>query len=137
MQTEEKSLEEFVKQITFLDSKDQVRLFRMWMNRVKEDVFVRTEIYSITASANYPMARVERWMAKRFRKNFNSSPKRMAYECTYYMRLDKRMEPLLRKIARKVKARVRYHLKYKKGAEQNLRIGSRAGRKRLQKFWDH
>ena len=114
MQTKEKSLEEFVKQITLLDSKDQVRLFRMWMNQVKEDAYLVKRIYAIAASVNYPMTRVENWMAKRFTENFKSSPGRIAYESLYYMKIEKRMEPLLRKIARKVKARVRYHLKYKK-----------------------
>ncbi|MGD0236502.1 MAG: hypothetical protein ABSC55_18430 [Syntrophorhabdales bacterium] len=55
---------------------------------------------------------ITRWMGKRFEKDMTLSPKRVAEECVYYLRVNSKMMPLLIKTGQKVKDRIRHRRSY-------------------------
>ncbi|MGD0237619.1 MAG: hypothetical protein ABSC55_24205 [Syntrophorhabdales bacterium] len=55
---------------------------------------------------------ITRWMGKRFEKDMTLSPKRVAEECVYYLRVNSKMMPLLIKTGQRVKDRIRHRRSY-------------------------
>jgi hypothetical protein len=55
---------------------------------------------------------ITRWMGKCFEKDMALSPKRVAEECVYYLRVNSKMMPLLIKTGQKVKDRIRHRRSY-------------------------
>jgi hypothetical protein len=51
-------------------------------------------------------------MGKCFEKDMALSPKRVAEECVYYLRVNSKMMPLLIKTGQKVKDRIRHRRSY-------------------------
>ncbi len=57
----------------------------------------------------YPKTRwieIEQWMEKRFIKKISRTPVQVGYMCMNYLRINRKMKPLIIKLAQKVKARV-------------------------------
>ena len=55
---------------------------------------------------------ITRWTGKRFEKDMALTPKRVAEECVYYLRVNSKMMPLLIKTGQKVKDRIRHRRSY-------------------------
>jgi len=56
--------------------------------------------------------KITRWMAKRFEKDMTLTPKRVAGECVYYLRVNSKMMPFLIKTGQRIKDRVRHRRSY-------------------------
>ena len=56
--------------------------------------------------------KITRWMAKRFEKDMTLTPKRVAAECVYYLKVNSKMMPFLIKTGRRVKDRLRHQRSY-------------------------
>jgi len=101
------SLEKLLKEVLFLDPKDQVRFASMWVRGVREDRSLLLKIYFIVARGVNPATGLESWMESRLKKNMSLTPRRLAYECRYYKRVRREMTPYLLHLARRVKDRMR------------------------------
>ena len=55
---------------------------------------------------------ITRWMGKRFEKDMTLTPKRVAEECVYYLRVNSKMMPFLIKTGQKVKDTIRHRRSY-------------------------
>jgi len=55
---------------------------------------------------------ITRWMSKRFEKDMALTPKRVAEECVYYLRVNSKMMPFLIKRGQRVKDRIRHRRSY-------------------------
>ncbi len=56
--------------------------------------------------------KITRWMTTRFEKDMTLTPKRVAGECVYYLKINSKMMPFLIKTGRKVKDRLRHQRSY-------------------------
>ena len=56
--------------------------------------------------------KIIRWMTKRFEKDMTLTPKRVAAECVYYLKVNSKMMPFLIRTGRKVKDRLRHRRSY-------------------------
>jgi hypothetical protein len=56
--------------------------------------------------------KITRWMAKRFEKDMTLTPKRVAGECVYYLRVNSKMMPFLIKTGQRIKDKVRHRRFY-------------------------
>ena len=56
--------------------------------------------------------KIARWMTKRFEKDMTLTPKRVAAECVYYLKVNSKMTPFLISTGRKVKDRLRHQRSY-------------------------
>jgi len=100
------SLEGFVKEVLFFDSKDQVRFASMWVKGIGGNRSLLQKIYFVVARALYPGTGLEVWIEGRLKKDMTLAPRRLAYECRYYKRVRREMTPYLLHLARRVKKRM-------------------------------
>ena len=93
-------------QVGFLPEGDQIRLFKLCLSRVIGDKKFLKHASLMTDRILRPNLKYESWMERRFEANHKITPRRVAFECRLYMKIDKRKASFLRELARKVKKRV-------------------------------
>ncbi|RMD62097.1 hypothetical protein D6833_07360 [Candidatus Parcubacteria bacterium] len=104
---EEELLEEWLS----LPWKEQKAVFWLWFKDLskKQQAYVCAVLRQSLDFRQAP--KVERWMERRWEKDFSLPPKRVASECRRYLGIRKEMLPWLIKTAQRVKKRLwmRYH----------------------------
>src|SRR5208283_5954092 len=56
--------------------------------------------------------KITRWMTKRFEKDMTLTPRRVAAECVYYLKVNSKMMPFLIRTGRRVKDKLRHQRSY-------------------------
>jgi hypothetical protein len=97
--------------VAFLDGKSQVAFVKQYLNEIKGNKPL-LEYMCVEAGRLYCRSHpdagnnIEYWMEGRLEKDPAITPKRLAYECRYYKRLKREMNPYLTLLAKRVKRRV-------------------------------
>lgn len=91
--------------VAFLDERKQKEFFKRWLTVIRGNTPLIMELFTLIAPFFCP-DKVEQWIEKRLREDMSLTPQRIAYECRYYKRLDRRLNPYLLILARKVKKRL-------------------------------
>jgi len=89
-----------------LSLRDQVHIASRWGNAIKLDQPLALRVCSALNKAINLKRKPEVWMESRLEKDPGLTPRRLAYECFYYLRLKREMMPFLINMGRKVKRRV-------------------------------
>lgn len=87
------SLEKLLKEVLFLDPKDQVRFASMWMKGIGGNRSLLRKVYLVVARAVCPMTGLKSWMESRLKKNVSLTTRRLDYECRYSKRVRREMTP--------------------------------------------
>lgn len=105
--------------MAYLSEAEQLTTLEMWLRKLYESErydLLQKIMYKVTnfmpdksnklTGKNIDTRTIEDWMEKRFIKDNNLLPARIAAECRKYKKWDVRMMPLLVKTAQKVKHRI-------------------------------
>lgn len=80
-----------------LSQRDQVHIASRWGNAIKLDQPLALRVCSALNKAINLKRKPEVWMESRLEKDPSLTPKRLAYECFYYLRLKREMMPYFNK----------------------------------------
>ncbi len=109
-------LNEFVeaaaKEISALPIQGQRQFMKALVSYLGSQDEVIMELIEAMLSRTQKYHHITRWIGKRFEKDMTLSPKRVAEECVYYLRVNSKMMPLLIKTGQKVKDRIRHRRSY-------------------------
>lgn len=101
-------IDKIAAEVSIMHPSDQIaflkKVFSTFDDKTKERWF------NTVAYLSYPetrWARVEAWIEKRFEKNLNQTPRKVASMAMFYMKINTKMSPLMIKLSQKVKNRVR------------------------------
>jgi hypothetical protein len=89
--------------VSSLLPKDQKTFTSLWVKAIKENHSLHQEVFSIVGKGFDSSAKLKNWIESRLEKDLTLTPKRVAYECRYYKRLKREMDPYLVHLARKIK----------------------------------
>jgi hypothetical protein len=114
--------------ISSMKEHDRYCLHGLWLKEMRRDMEFFKRIceqtqreFEIALKGGFIKPGLEFWMETRIRKAPSLTPKRVAYECCYYKRVDRKMMPFLIRLAQRVKRRVvmrkRRQLMKEKGPE--------------------
>ena len=105
-------VEEAAKEISELPVQGQRHFMEALAHHLghQDDVIMELIEAMIVKTKRYE--KITRWMTKRFEKNITLTPKRVAQECVYYLRINSRMMPFLIKTAQRAKDRLRHRRSY-------------------------
>jgi hypothetical protein len=99
--------------ISSLKEDDQYRLRGLWLKEMRQNMEFFKKICEqtqreseIALKGGFIKPGLELWMETRIKKDPSLTPKRVAYECCYYKRVDRKMMPFLIRLAQRVKRRV-------------------------------
>lgn len=94
-----------------LPPREQIHISSRWGSSLRSNKALAHKVcYALTKSIN-PRSRIESWMESRFEKDRELTPKRVAYECFYHFRVNRKMMPYLIVTAQRVKRRVMARIK--------------------------
>lgn len=107
-----------------LPLRNQVHIAARWGNAIKLDQPLALSVCSALNNAINLKRKPEVWMESRLEKDPGLTPRRLAYECFYYLRLKREMMPFLINMGCKVKRRVcaRRRRALKDGASAELKV---------------
>ncbi len=89
-----------------LPAREQIHISSRWGSILKPNrVLAQKVCYALNKAIN-PRSRIESWMESRFEKDRELTPRRVAYECLYHFRINKKMMPYLIATAQRAKRRV-------------------------------
>ena len=100
------------KEISELPLPGQKRFMTALAFRLGNDDEVVAELIEAMIAKTKRYEKITRWMAKRFEKDMTLTPKRVAAECVYYLKVNSKMMPFLIKTGRRVKDRLRHQRSY-------------------------
>ena len=93
--------------VSFLQGDDLRKFLKRWLLEVREQEEVMEEIILQVAKAYHPFKKYEEWIERRITRNPDVMPKRVAYECRYYLHIKPQMMPYLIKAAQRIKRKVK------------------------------
>jgi hypothetical protein len=93
--------------VSFLQGDDLRKFLKRWLLEVREQEEVMEEIILQVAKAYQPFKKYEEWIERRITRNPDVMPKRVAYECRYYLHIKPQMMPYLIKAAQRIKRKVK------------------------------
>lgn len=65
----------------------------------------------VTANPKIRWKKIEKWLEDRLKKNFSQTPREIASQALFYMKMNTRMTPLMISLARKVKKKIYMRIK--------------------------
>jgi len=83
--------------VSFLEGDDLRKFLKRWLLEVNEK---EAKVYQ-------PFKKYEEWIERRITRNPDIMPKRVAYECRYYLHIKPQMMPYLIKAAQRIKRKVK------------------------------
>jgi hypothetical protein len=104
--------ESAAKEISVLPIQGQRQFVKALVSYLGSQDEVIMDLIETMLSKTQKYHHITRWMGKRFEKDMTLSPKRVAEECVYYLRVNSKMMPLLIKTGQKVKDRIRHRRSY-------------------------
>ncbi len=100
------------KEISELPIQGQKRFMTALAFHLGNDDEVVAELIEAMIAKTKRYEKITRWMAKRFEKDMTLTPKRVAAECVYSLKVNSKMMPFLIKTGRRVKDRLRHQRSY-------------------------
>ncbi len=100
------------KEISELPIQGQKRFMTALALRLGNDDDLIAEMIEAMVAKTKRYEKITRWMTKRFEKDMTLTPKRVAAECVYYLKVNSKMMPFLIKTGRKVKDKLRHRRSY-------------------------
>ena len=100
------------KEISELPLQGQKQFMTALASHLSNDDDTITELIEAMIAKTKRYEKITRWMAKRFGKDMTLTPKRVAAECVYYLKVNSKMMPFLIRTGRKVKDRLRHQRSY-------------------------
>jgi len=79
--------------VSFLEGDDLRKFLKRWLLEVNEKEEVMEEIILQVAKVYKPFKKYEEWIERRVTRNPDIMPKRVAYECRYYLHIKPQMMP--------------------------------------------
>ena len=98
--------------IAVLPNHHQVKIIEILFDHI--DDIQKERIFKTVGRLIYPSSRwlaIESWMEKRFISDMSRTPRQVASMGMYYMKINRRMTPLMIKLAQKVKNRLSKRIK--------------------------
>ena len=99
------------KEISELPIQGQKRFMTALAFHLADDDLIAELVEAMVAKTKR-YEKIVRWMTKRFQKDMTLTPKRVAAECVYYLKVNSKMTPFLISTGRKVKDRLRHRRSY-------------------------
>ncbi len=96
----------FFNEFLLLNNSEQLYFFKLWADELDKDSGLFKRIADLCFRKWFGEKGIEQWMERRFQGDMSLTPKRVAYECRYYFRLRRKMEPWLVYLAQKVKRKL-------------------------------
>jgi hypothetical protein len=100
------------KEISALPIEGQRQFVKTFVSYLGAQDEIIMELIEAMLSKTNKYHHITRWMGKRFEKDMTLTPKRVAEECVYYLRVNSKMMPFLIKTGQKVKDRIRHRRSY-------------------------
>ena len=100
------------KEISELPIQGQKRFMTALAFHLGNDDDLIAELIEAMIAKTRRYEKIVRWMTKRFGKDMTLTPKRVAAECVYYLKVNSKMTPFLISTGRKVKDRLRHRRSY-------------------------
>ena len=100
------------KEISELPIQGQKRFMTALAFHLSNDDDVVAELIEAMIAKTKRYEKIVRWMTKRFEKDITLTPRRVAAECVYYLKVNSKMMPFLIKTGRRVKDKLRHQRSY-------------------------
>ncbi len=100
------------KEISELPIQGQLAFMTALASHLGNDDDAITELIEAMIEKTKRYEKITRWITKRFEKDLTLTPKRVAAECVYYLKVNSKMMPFLIRTGRRVKDKLRHRKSY-------------------------
>ncbi len=90
--------------VAFLSEREQKEFFKNYLASVSKRQV--NKIFPLLATVVCDTSEIEKWIQTRLKNDMTLTPRRVAYECRVYKRIDRRLNPYLLNLARRIKRRL-------------------------------